>query len=47
MRSLFPLVRLYHLWMLGWARKHMTRHFPTHPDLPKVIVLHNWWENAK
>lgn len=46
-RALFSLTRAWKLAILGWACKHMTKHHPTHPDLPKVILLRHWWENAK
>jgi hypothetical protein len=46
-RALFPLIRQWKLFILGWARSHLTRHKPMHPDLPRVVVSLHWWENAR
>lgn len=47
MRPLFPLIRAWKLFILGWARAHLTKRKPTHPDLPRIVVALDWWKNAK
>lgn len=44
--GLFPMVRLWKVFILTWARNHLTKHAPTHPDLPKVVLSLAWWKEA-
>lgn len=46
-RALFPLIRAWKVVILRWAAKELTRHQPTHPDLPKVLLALHFWENAR